>query len=142
MYEYDLYTLRSSYTVTDQIDLILLPIAPKFKKILAAIGRGYCADICLAIMSPRGDEWRRFSDIYYEIVAQRRLPWATYSKLVRYLIANKFVEKSERTVGNRKAVLVRLTDLGRELVKLYLALQGKQLEQLEFQSNSKIETGR
>jgi predicted transcriptional regulator len=114
----------------ERLALKLLPLPPRFRVMMEALGRGSCADICLAIMSPSG-EWRGFSDVYYVLVTQTRLPWATYSKLMGYLIAKGFVEKTTKTVNNRKAILVRLTDLGKELVKTYVTLQGRKLEDLK-----------
>jgi DNA-binding MarR family transcriptional regulator len=82
-------------------------------------------------MSPDREQWRGFSDIYYRMVKQARLPWATYSKLANHLIDHGFVEKKTMIVNNRKAILIRLADKGRQLVKMYVSLYGKQLEDLE-----------
>ena len=108
----------------------LIQVPKNFRAIFEALGRKGCPEICLAIMSPRGDEWRGFSDIYYGLVAQTRLPWATYAKLVDYLTEKGFVERTTRIVNNRKAIFVRLTDLGKELVKTYVTSQGKKLGDL------------
>lgn len=110
------------------MDLIAVP--KNFQVIFEALGRKGCPDICLAIMSPKGDEWRGFSDVYYRLVAQTRLPWATYAKLIDYLIEKGFIEKTTRTVNNRKAIFLRLTDLGQELVKTYVTTQGKKIGDL------------
>jgi len=111
----------------------LLPISNRFREILAAIGRGNCPDICLTIMS-EGDEWKRYSDVYYTLVAHIRLPWATYSKLTKYLIEKGFIESQTRKDNKRKVILVRLTNKGKELVKMYVELQGRKLQELELKN--------
>jgi len=111
--------------------LKLLPVSEDVETFLETLGRRGSASISLAIMSPNEQEWRGFSDVYYRMVKQTRLPWATYSKLANHLIDEGFVEKKTTTVNNRKAILIRLTDRGRQLVKMYVSLYGKQLEDLE-----------
>ncbi|MGB9023183.1 MAG: hypothetical protein WCC94_07090 [Candidatus Bathyarchaeia archaeon] len=109
----------------------LLQVSQEFEVALEALGRKGCPEICLAIMSPQGDEWKNFSDVYYELVSQTRLPYATYSKLTNFLIDKGFIEKNTATIKNRKTILVRLTERGKELLKMYLTLQGWKLEDLE-----------
>jgi predicted transcriptional regulator len=108
----------------------LIPIPKRSRELLAALRKNLCAEICLAIMSPN-DRWKNFSDVYYALVSQTRLPWATYSKLTTYLAANGFVEKSSRTTNNRKSISLKLTPLGKDLVKMYVSLLGKGVEDLE-----------
>ena len=109
----------------------LIPVSKRSRELLAALGRSGCAEICLCIMSRKAEEWKNFSDVYYALVSQTRMPWATYSKLTGYLVSQGFIEKSRRIVNNRKAYYVRLTPSGRELVKMYVGLIGKSLEELE-----------
>lgn len=109
----------------------LLAMPKKQRTMLATLGRSGCAEICVAVMSPRGDEWKIMSDVYYDLTAQTRMPWATYAKLTNYLVDMGFLEKSKRTIGRRKINLIRLTSSGKELVKLYLKVLGKGVEDLQ-----------
>jgi hypothetical protein len=98
---------------------------------LAALGRSGCAEICVAVMSPTGSEWKIMSDVYYDLTGQTRMPWATYAKLTNYLVDTGFLVKTKRAIGRRKINLVRLTSSGKELVKLYLNVLGKGLKDLQ-----------
>jgi len=117
--------------LTELTCLELLPIPKDAEIALEALGRKGCPDVCLVMSSPKPDEWKGFSDIYYELVKQTRLPWATYNKLIRYMVEQEFVEKNVTTVKNRKAILLRLTEQGRRLAKMYLTLH-KHLGELGF----------
>ena len=117
----------------------LIPVPKKTRELLGALGRTGCPDICLLIMSPKGDEWKNFSDVYYALVAQTRMPWATFSKLTDYLVARGFIEKTRKTVNNRKTNFVKLTALGRDLVKIYVELSGKRFEDLQSEQESQVE---
>ena len=77
------------------------------------------------------------SDVYYDLVGQTRMPWATYAKLTNYLVDAGFLGKTKRAIGRRKINLVRLTSLGKELVKLYLDVLGKGVENLQAEPKSR-----
>ena len=110
----------------------LLSLSKKDRQLLAVAGRNGCPDICLAVMSHKGEDWKPVSDVFYELNAQRlRLPWATYSKLIRFLIDKGFLEKSKRMFGRRKLNAIRLTDAGDELVKFYVEAYKKKIEDLK-----------
>lgn len=114
----------------------LIPIPKRSQELITALGRGGCPEICLAIMSPRQDEWKRSSEVYYAVSSQLRMPWASYSKLTQYLIEKDFIKQKRDTYNNRKVYFVKLTDLGRDLVKMYAALVGKSLQDLEPEQQS------
>jgi hypothetical protein len=99
--------------------------------LLAVAGRKGCANICLAVKSPKGEDWKVVSDVFYELKAQDPMPWATYSKLTRYLVDAGFLEKSKQMVGRRKLNAIRLTRSGEELVKFYVGAFGKRLDDLK-----------
>lgn len=108
----------------------LFQIPKRDKQLLAALGRAGCPEICIIAMSKK-DEWKNFSDVYYALVAQTRMPWATYSKLVDYLTTQDFIEKNDRIINNRKSVSLKLTPSGKELVKMYLTVVGRRMDDLE-----------
>ena len=109
----------------------LIPMSEKTQELIAALGRAGCAQICLTIMSPKDREWKRSSDVYYTISKQFRMPWATYSKLTKFLNERGFIEFNQTMYKNRKTYFVRLTSLGRDLVEMYVNLGGKTLRDLE-----------
>jgi len=111
--------------------LKLLQVSEGQKKIFEAIGRNGCPEICVSIQTP-GNEWRGFSDVYYQLVAQKRIPWATYAKLTNYLIENGFIEKKTAPVKGRDVIFLRLTELGQKLVTTYLKAQDKSLADLKL----------
>jgi DNA-binding MarR family transcriptional regulator len=113
----------------------LIPVPRKSRELLTALGRKGCSEICLIIMSQK-DEPKNFSEVYYALVSQSRMAWATYSKQVNYLADHGFIEKSTKTIDNRKSIFLRLTTTGRELVKMYVVLLGKRLEDLEPERGS------
>jgi len=67
------------------------------------------------------------------------MPWATFSKLTDYMVSRGFIEKTKKTVNNRKANFVRLTALGRELVRMYVGLLGVELSELESEDGTRAE---
>lgn len=110
--------------------LKLVQVSQSHKTIFEALGRNGCPEICVSIRTAK-NEWRGFSDVYYQLVAQTRLPWATYAKLANYLVEKGFVEKKTEPVKGRNAIFLRLTDLGQELVSTYMNAQGKTLADLK-----------
>jgi DNA-binding MarR family transcriptional regulator len=110
--------------------LKLVQVSESHKKIFEALGRSGCPEICVSIQTPT-NQWRGFSDIYYQLVAQKRMPWATYAKLTNYLIEKGFIEKKTEPVKGRDAIFLKLTDLGQKLVSTYLKAQDKSLADLK-----------
>jgi hypothetical protein len=108
----------------------LIPMPEKSHKLMAAVGRPGCPQICLTIMSPKGD-WKRSSEVYYTLSSQLRMPWASYSKLTKFLSDDGFIEFNQTVYNNRKTYFVRLTPLGRDLVAMYVSLGGKTMKDLE-----------
>jgi DNA-binding MarR family transcriptional regulator len=82
-------------------------------------------------MSPKDKEWKRSREVYYTVSSQLRMPWATYSKLTKFLSERGFIEFNKAIYKNRKTHFVRLTSLGRGLVAMYVGLGGKTLKDLE-----------
>ena|SRR5208337_2230960 len=109
----------------------LIQIPKRYQEILTALGRAGCPEICLTIMSPKDREVKRSSEVYYSVASQLRMPWATYSKLTKYLTEKGFIEFNRATYNNRNVYFVKLTALGRDLVKMYIGGVGKTPEDLE-----------
>jgi hypothetical protein len=109
----------------------LIPIPEKTRELIAALGRAGCAQICLTIMSPKDREWKRSSEVYYTVSSQLRMPWATYSKLTKFLSERGFIDFNQAVYKNRKTYFARLTPLGRDFVAMYVGLGGKTLKDLE-----------
>jgi hypothetical protein len=109
----------------------LIAIPEKTQELITALGRAGCPQICLTIMSSKDHEWKRSSEVYYTVSSQLRMPWATYSKLTKFLSERGFIEFNQAMYKNRKTYFVRLAPLGRDLVAMYVGLGGKTLKDLE-----------
>ena len=106
-------------------------MSKRSQELIMALGRAGCPQICLTIMSPKESEWKRSSEVYYSVSSQLRMPWATYSKLTKFLSERGFIEFNKAIYNNRMTYFLRLTPLGRDLVAAYAGLGGKTLEDLE-----------